>query len=120
MPHVLGTMIMSRKPDLGHKGSGKAQGGEETDRFGFQICNLRSSGCWVALREGVFFLGCVFCNVLCFNFFRSLRQIGLVRHIARALVQQAEGEDQCDTIQAQVLDDCGKHVRNTLIGFFRA
>ena len=28
----------------------------------------------------------------------------MVRHIARALVQQAEGEDQCDSLPAHVLD----------------
>ena len=37
----------------------------------------------------------------------------MVRHIARALVQQAEGEDQCDSLPAQ----CSR--RDTLTGSFR-
>ena len=42
----------------------------------------------------------------------------MVRHIARALVHQAEGENQCDSIPVQVLpQDCEKNVRQTLTGF---
>ena len=64
----------------------------------------------------VFFGLCVLVFQLLFN--RSLRQIGLVRHIAPALVQ-ADGEDQCDSISVQVLEDRYQNVRNTLTGFFK-
>ena len=48
-----------------NKGSGKAQGGEETDGFGFRSLLLRSPGCWVALREGVCFFWAVCFAAIC-------------------------------------------------------
>ena len=52
--------------------------------------------------------------------FRSLRHIEMVRHIACALMQQAEGEDQCDSIPAHVLNYREKNVRNTLRDLFES
>ena len=51
------------------------------------------------------FFGCV---SLCFNFSFTGAWDKLERHIAPALVQQAGGEDQCDTIPAQALQDLYK------------